>query len=65
MKRLAILFLTGFLVLLFTPTPNSGAASPRPRVDPRVLDDTATGATANFLIVMRAQAQPSAFAAPA
>lgn len=55
MKRIAIIFFAGLAIFVFGVLPLA-ARSARPRVDARVLQDVANGQVANFLVVLKSQA---------
>ena len=55
MKRLIFVLLVCVCVILVS-FPTQTIASTQPRIDPRVLQDTADGQTASFLVVLKSQA---------
>jgi serine protease AprX len=59
MKRAALIAFVGSVVFLVAAMPGF-AFSARPRVDPRVLQDVANGQTADFLVVLKMQADAHA-----
>ena len=59
MKRAALVAFIGLVVFLAAVIP-SAAYSARPRVDPRVRHDVANGQEADFLVVLKAQANAQA-----
>ena len=54
-RNTAIAILSAIVFVLFCTTQSTTFAAARAPIDPRVIADTANGATANFLIILRSQ----------
>lgn len=63
-RRVFFLLLLAGLIIFFSAVPSFASWS-RPRVDPRVLEDVADGQSAQFLVVLKSQANARAAAARA